>query len=48
MWILNLIAAICSAVACGWEISDEKYDIAGIYGFLSAINVLAMLMTMGG
>lgn len=48
MWTLNLAAAICSAVACGWKIGNEEYDIAGAYGFLSAINVLAMLMTMGG
>lgn len=48
MWTLNLIAAICGAVACGWEISNKRYDIAGAYGFLSAVNVLAMLMTMGG
>ena len=48
MWALNLTAAILGAVACGCKIIDKEYSIAIAYGFLGAINVLAMLMTMGG
>ena len=48
MWTLNLAAAILGAVACGCKIIDKEYGIAVAYGFLSAVNVLAMLMTMGG
>jgi hypothetical protein len=48
MWTLNLAAAILGAVACGCKITDKDYGIAVAYGFLSAVNVLAMLMTMGG
>ena len=48
MWILNLAAAILGAVACGCKIIDKEYGIAIAYGFLGAINVLAMLMVMGG
>ena len=48
MWTLNLTAAILGAVACGCKIIDEEYGIAIAYGFLSAVNVLAVLMLMGG
>lgn len=48
MWTLNLTAAVLGAVACVCKIIDKEYSIAIAYGFLSAMNVLAMLMTMGG
>ena len=48
MWTLNLTAAILGAADCGCKIIDKEYGIAIAYGFLSAVNVLAMLMTIGG
>ena len=48
MWTLNLTAAILGAVACGCKIIDKEYGIAIAYGFLSAVNVLAVLMLIGG
>ena len=48
MWTLNLTAAILAAVACSCKIIDKEYGIAIAYGFLGAVNVLAVLMLIGG